>query len=46
LEPELAHTPPITTDVSEFGAQRAKDETVEQKDYKKRNPLWNTMLNL
>ena len=36
----------VTTSVSSFGADRSKDEKVEEKAYKKRNPLWNTMLNL
>ena len=46
VEHELPTTPPVTTSVSEFAANRSKDDTVEDKAYKKRNPLWNTMLNL
>ena len=41
-----ANSPSVTTSVSEFGSERAKDETVEEKNYKRRNLLWNTMLNL
>ena len=46
VEPEPTITPPVITAVSEFAAHRSKDETTEKKDYQKRNPLWNTMLNL
>jgi hypothetical protein len=45
-EPEPASTPPVITAMSEFATQRSREETVEGKEYKKRNPLWNTMLNL
>ena len=41
-----ANSSSVTTSVSEFGSERAKDETVEEKNYKRRNLLWNTMLNL
>ena len=46
VDAEPVSRPSVTTSVSGFGADRAKDETVEEKAYKKRNPLWNTMLNL
>ena len=45
-EPEPASVPPVITAMSEFATQRSQKETVEGKEYKKRNPLWNTMLNL
>jgi hypothetical protein len=45
-EPEPANIPPVITAMSEFATQRSREETVEGKEYKKRNPLWNTMLNL
>lgn len=41
-----ASSPSVTTSVSEFGSERTKEETVEEKNYKRRNLLWNTMLNL
>jgi len=46
VDAEPVSQPSVTTYVSGFGADRSKDETVEKKAYKKRNPLWNTMLNL
>jgi hypothetical protein len=46
VEAEPMNEPSVTTSVSEFGSERSKDDTVEEKAYKKRNPLWNTMLNL
>ena len=46
VEPEPTNTPPVITSVSELAANRAKEETVEEKEYRKRNPLWNMMLNL
>lgn len=46
VEPEPTKTPPVITSVSELTANRSKEETVEEKEYRKRNPLWNTMLNL
>ncbi|MEI6574262.1 MAG: hypothetical protein WCO61_12080 [Alphaproteobacteria bacterium] len=45
-EPEPAGIPPVITAMSEFATQRSQKETDEGKEYKKRNPLWNTMLNL
>ena len=45
-QPEPASVPPVITAMSEFATQRSREETVEGKEYKKRNPLWNTMLNL
>ena len=46
VDAEPVSQPSVTTSVSGFSADRSKDETVEEKAYKKRNPLWNTMLNL
>jgi len=46
VEPEPANTPPVITSLSELAANRPRDQAVEEKEYKKRNPLWNTMLNL
>jgi len=46
VEPEPTNTPPVITSVSELAANRSKEETVEEKEYRKRNPLWNMMLNL
>ena len=46
VEPESLTTAPVSTSVSELGALLAKEEVVEEKDYKKKNPLWNMMLNL
>jgi hypothetical protein len=44
-EPETAA--PVTTSVSQFGRMLSKEEQeVRERDYKKKNPLWNTMLNL
>ena len=40
------NSPSVPTSVSELGSKRAKDDAAEEKHYKKRNPLWNTMLNL
>jgi hypothetical protein len=38
---------PVTTSVSQLGRMRSRDEQeVRERDYKKKNPLWNTMLNL
>ena len=46
VEPETVNTAPVITSVSELAANRPRDEAVEEKEYKKRNPLWNTMHNL
>ena len=46
VEPEPTNTPPVITSASELAANRSKEETVEEKEYRKRNPLWNMMLNL
>ena len=44
-EPEI--TAPVTTSVSELARLRSKrEEEIGEKNYKKKNPLWNTMLNL
>jgi len=45
-EPEPTITPPVTTSVSQLATRRSKEEPVDEKEYRKRNPLWNTMLNL
>ncbi len=38
---------PVTTSVSQLGRLLSKEEQeVHERDYKKKNPLWNTMLNL
>ncbi len=46
VEPEPTNTPPVITSVSELAARRSKEEAIEEKEYRKQNPLWNTMLNL
>ncbi len=46
VEPESLTTAPVSTSVSELGALLSKEEVVEEKDYKQKNPLWNMMLNL
>jgi hypothetical protein len=46
VEPESLTTAPVSTSVSELGALLSKEEVVEEKDYKNKNPLWNMMLNL
>ena len=44
-EPEVAA--PVTTSVSQFGRMLSREEQeVREREYKKQNPLWNTMLNL
>jgi len=47
VETEASPPPaPVTTSVSELGLLLSREEPVEEKGYKKRDPLWNTMLNL
>jgi hypothetical protein len=46
VEADSTTPTPVATSVSELGALLAREETVEEKDYKKKDPLWNLMLNL
>ncbi len=47
VEQEAEIAAPVTTSVSQLGRLLSKEEQeVEERNYKKKNPLWNTMLNL
>ena len=47
VEQEPEAVAPVITSVSQFGRMLSREEQeVRERDYKKKNPLWNTMLNM
>ena len=47
VEQEPEAVAPVTTSVSQSGRMLSREEQeVRERDYKKKNPLWNTMLNM